>query len=52
MRGGTFTVTNLGAFGIDAFTPIINWPQCAILGVGRIRAKRRSWASVSSRAIR
>jgi pyruvate dehydrogenase E2 component (dihydrolipoamide acetyltransferase) len=36
MQGGTFTVTNLGAFGIDAFTPIINWPECAILGVGRI----------------
>ncbi len=36
MRGGTFTVTSLGAFGIDAFTPIINLPQCAILGVGRI----------------
>jgi pyruvate dehydrogenase E2 component (dihydrolipoamide acetyltransferase) len=37
MQGGTFTITNLGAFGIDAFTPIINWPQCAILGIGRIR---------------
>ncbi len=37
MQGGTFTVTNLGAFGIDAFTPIINWPECAILGIGRIR---------------
>jgi pyruvate dehydrogenase E2 component (dihydrolipoamide acetyltransferase) len=37
MRGGTFTVTNLGAFGVDAFTPIINPPQCAILGVGRIQ---------------
>jgi pyruvate dehydrogenase E2 component (dihydrolipoamide acetyltransferase) len=36
MQGGTFTITNLGAFGIDAFTPIINYPQCAILGVGRI----------------
>jgi pyruvate dehydrogenase E2 component (dihydrolipoamide acetyltransferase) len=36
MQGGTFTVTNLGSFGIDAFTPIINWPECAILGVGRI----------------
>jgi pyruvate dehydrogenase E2 component (dihydrolipoyllysine-residue acetyltransferase) len=34
--GGTFTVTSLGAFGIDAFTPIINYPECAILGVGRI----------------
>lgn len=37
LRGGTFTITNLGAFGIDAFTPIINYPECAILGVGRIR---------------
>jgi pyruvate dehydrogenase E2 component (dihydrolipoamide acetyltransferase) len=37
MRDGTFTITNLGAFGIDAFTPIINYPQCAILGVGRIQ---------------
>jgi pyruvate dehydrogenase E2 component (dihydrolipoamide acetyltransferase) len=36
MQGGTFTITNLGAFGIDAFTPIINYPECAILGVGRI----------------
>ena len=34
--GGCFTITNLGAFGIDAFTPIINVPECAILGVGRI----------------
>jgi pyruvate dehydrogenase E2 component (dihydrolipoamide acetyltransferase) len=39
MRGGTFTVTNLGAYGIDAFTPIINPPQCAILGLGRIRTE-------------
>lgn len=37
MEGGTFTVTNLGAFGIDAFTPIIHYPQCAILGIGRIQ---------------
>jgi pyruvate dehydrogenase E2 component (dihydrolipoamide acetyltransferase) len=36
LRGGTFTVTNLGAFGVDAFTPIINVPECAILGLGRI----------------
>lgn len=36
LRGGTFTITNLGTFGIDAFTPIINWPECAILGLGRI----------------
>jgi pyruvate dehydrogenase E2 component (dihydrolipoamide acetyltransferase) len=37
MQGGTFTVTSLGALGIDAFTPIIHYPECAILGVGRIR---------------
>jgi len=36
VTGGTFTVTNLGAFGIDSFTPIINPPEAAILGVGRI----------------
>ena len=36
MQGGTFTITNLGMYDIDAFTPIINLPQCAILGVGRI----------------
>lgn len=37
LHGGTFTVTNLGLFDIDAFTPIINLPECAILGVGSIR---------------
>jgi pyruvate dehydrogenase E2 component (dihydrolipoamide acetyltransferase) len=37
LRGGVFTVTTLGAFGIDAFTPIINYPECAILGVGKVR---------------
>jgi pyruvate dehydrogenase E2 component (dihydrolipoamide acetyltransferase) len=36
LRGSTFTVTNLGMFGIDAFTPIINLPEAAILGLGRI----------------
>lgn len=35
--GGTFTVTGLGGQGIDFFTPIINPPQSAILGVGRVR---------------
>ncbi|HEX6220252.1 MAG TPA: dihydrolipoamide acetyltransferase family protein [Acidimicrobiia bacterium] len=34
---GTFTVTNLGAYGVDGFTPIINLPQVAILGVGAVR---------------
>jgi pyruvate dehydrogenase E2 component (dihydrolipoamide acetyltransferase) len=36
VSGGTFTVSNLGTFGIDSFTPIINPPEVAILGVGRI----------------
>lgn len=39
LQGGTFTLTNLGMFGIDAFTPIINLPECAILGVGRIKTE-------------
>jgi len=34
LQGGTFTVSNLGAFGITTFTPVINAPQVAILGVG------------------
>src|SRR4029450_1953310 len=36
---GTFTITNLGAYGIDAFTPIINPPQVGILGMGRVVEK-------------
>jgi len=39
LQGATFTITNLGALEIDAFTPIINPPQCAILGIGRIAKK-------------
>ena len=35
-QGGTFTVSNLGMFGVDAFTAIINPPQCGILAVGRV----------------
>jgi pyruvate dehydrogenase E2 component (dihydrolipoamide acetyltransferase) len=33
---GTFTVTNLGAYGVDFGTPVLNWPQVAILGLGRV----------------
>jgi pyruvate dehydrogenase E2 component (dihydrolipoamide acetyltransferase) len=36
LQGSTFTISNLGSLGIDAFTPIINPPEVAILGVGRI----------------
>ena len=39
MSGGSFTLTNLGVYEIDAFTPIINLPESAILGVGRILAR-------------
>ena len=36
VEGGTATITNLGGYGIDAFTPILNPPQSVILGIGRI----------------
>ena len=36
MAGGTFTVTNLGTFGVQGFTPVLNAPQVGILGVGAI----------------
>jgi pyruvate dehydrogenase E2 component (dihydrolipoamide acetyltransferase) len=39
LSGGTFTITNLGMYDVDAFTPIINLPEAAILGVGRIAPK-------------
>ncbi|HHC08672.1 MAG TPA: hypothetical protein ENK55_08135 [Actinobacteria bacterium] len=39
LTGATFTVTNLGPYGIDGFTPIIDPPQLAILGVGAIRTR-------------
>jgi len=38
MQGGVFTVTNLGAYGVEYFSPIINLPQTAILGLGTIRS--------------
>ncbi len=39
VSGGTFTVTNLGGYDVDGFTPIVNPPEVAILGVGRIVEK-------------
>ena len=36
LSGGTFTLNNYGAFGVDGSTPIINYPEVAMLGVGRI----------------
>jgi pyruvate dehydrogenase E2 component (dihydrolipoamide acetyltransferase) len=39
LTGGTFTVSNLGAYDVESFAPVINPPQCAILGLGRIAFK-------------
>lgn len=39
VTGGTFTITSLGPLGVDFFTPIINPPQVAILGIGRVFSK-------------
>lgn len=39
LTGGTFTITNLGMYGIESFTPIINQPEVAILGVNTIQDK-------------
>lgn len=39
MQGSTFTISNLGMYAVDGFTPIINSPNAAILGVGRIQKK-------------
>jgi pyruvate dehydrogenase E2 component (dihydrolipoamide acetyltransferase) len=36
LQGGCFTISNLGSYGVDAFTPVINYPECAVLGIGRI----------------
>ncbi|TEU08482.1 MAG: 2-oxo acid dehydrogenase subunit E2 [Anaerolineales bacterium] len=58
LTGGSFTITNLGMFGVDAFTPIIRLPECAILGVGRIHpepaivggeivVRQRMWLSLT-----
>ncbi len=41
--GGTFTITNLGMYDIDGFTPIINYPEVGILGVGRIKPVPAVW---------
>jgi len=39
VAGGTFTISNLGMYGVEFFTPIINPPEAAILGVGRVVEK-------------
>ena len=37
MTGGTFTITNLGMFGVEEFAPIINPPECCIMGIGALK---------------
>ncbi len=37
LLGAVFTISSLGSFGVEAFTPIINFPQAAVLGIGAIR---------------
>jgi len=39
LTGGTFTITNLGMYGVEVFIPIINPPEAAILGVGKVTEK-------------
>lgn len=45
LQGGTFSVSNLGSLGIESFTPVLNPPQVAILGVGNINLKPVQGAS-------
>jgi len=50
MTGGTFTLNNYGVFGVDGSTPIINYPEAAMLGIGRI--VDRPWAYEDQLALR
>jgi pyruvate dehydrogenase E2 component (dihydrolipoamide acetyltransferase) len=50
LDGGTFTVSNLGMFGVRRFFPIINPPQAAILGVGEVTWRATARADGSLRA--
>ena len=50
LAGGTFTLNNYGAFGVDGSTPIINYPEVAMLGIGRI--KERPWVINHELAVR
>jgi len=52
LSGGTFTLTNLGMYEVDAFTPVINLPEAAILGVGRIKKQLVVTGDLSGLAVR
>ena len=47
LTGGTITITNVGGFGVETGTPIINKPECAILATGLI-APAPGWSTASS----
>lgn len=50
VSGGTFTLNNYGVFGVDGSTPILNHPEAAMLGVGRITDK--PWVHKGELAVR
>jgi pyruvate dehydrogenase E2 component (dihydrolipoamide acetyltransferase) len=50
LSGGTFTLNNYGGFGVDGSTPIINYPEVAMLGIGRILD--RPWVVDGELAVR
>ncbi|NED88524.1 2-oxo acid dehydrogenase subunit E2, partial [Streptomyces sp. SID11233] len=50
LTGGTFTLNNYGVFGVDGSTPIINHPEAAMLGIGRITPK--PWVHEGELAVR
>ncbi|MGO1543956.1 MAG: dihydrolipoamide acetyltransferase family protein [Gulosibacter sp.] len=50
LQGGTFTLNNYGGFGVDGSSPIINLPQAAMLGIGRL--KERPWVVAGELAVR
>lgn len=52
VEGGTFTVTNLGTMGVDFFTPILNPPQVAILGLGRLKTAAVGWGPAEAPKVR
>ena len=48
LEDGTFTISNLGMFGVEQFTAVLNPPQVAILAVGAVEGARPSCATASS----
>jgi pyruvate dehydrogenase E2 component (dihydrolipoamide acetyltransferase) len=51
LTGGTFTVSNVGMLGVEFFTPVINYPQTAIMGVGTVKRLPRFLDDVSEKIV-